>query len=113
MSKQISIGKATFFIIAISLVCSLLALVITHDVVGERKFKAGLEEGTGQLKNALLGEVYELKLVGIRDGKAYEMEASFGRSINGIVEIASLPKLAKKGDDVVYVEKKGFMIMPK
>lgn len=65
--------------------------------------EVGQEAGKGQLKAAVPGEVYELKLVGVKDGNSYELEGSYGYSINNQTQMLRIPANAKAGDSVACV----------
>lgn len=98
--EQISQKKAALFVIVTAVVCSVATFAATATIVGESKFKAGVEAGMGDLKEGMVGEIYEVKSVGLKDGKAYELEGSYGYSINGQRVTQSIPADAKAGDSV-------------
>lgn len=100
---KISKGEAILIFVVVALVCSVSTFFVTYGFVGESKFKEGVEAGKGQLAEAMTGQTYELKIVGMKDGKAYEVEGSYGYSINNQPAVQTIPANAKVGDSVVCI----------
>ncbi|AKM78091.1 MAG: hypothetical protein UY31_C0002G0013 [Candidatus Wolfebacteria bacterium GW2011_GWE1_48_7] len=100
VERQIKTLILAFLFALTSSVCTYL---VTDELVGEKQFAMGLEAGKGQLKEAMTGDVYELKMVGVKDGKVYDVESSYGYSVNGQSVVKRIPTEAVVGDNVVCV----------
>lgn len=102
VSVKEAIG-AVIVLVVLAFVVGTALVYVSHINGYDDGYSVGVDRGTGMLSPAMVGEVYELTLVGKKGGRYHDVEVTYGYQKDNQPIYKEIPCGAKAGDSVTCI----------